>query len=94
MSFGLPRGFLVGLVDSAKALLAGVSSSSLSKWPNQLSLLLLVVRDHGSSCVFLLSSSFDIFCGHLIPSSFLIRVRWKASTSFSSLGVKVHSSEL
>ena len=47
----LPTGRCEGVNASSSALLASVFSFSLIRCPNQLSLLLLIVFDHGSAFV-------------------------------------------
>ena len=79
VNFRAPRGILIGLSYSVKAVRMGVSSGSLITCPNIRNLLVLMVSLHGFSLVFSYSSSELIFCGHLMFMAFLIIRRWLLS---------------
>ena len=92
--FGLPVGRFTGLMKCRKDCLAGVSGGSLIRWPNQESLLFIIMTLQGFMWVRLYKSSFDMRRGQLTRITFRSSLRWKESILSSRDLVNVHISEL
>ena len=92
--FGLPVGRFTGLMKCRKDCLAGVSGGSLIRWPNQESLLFIIMTLQGFMWVRLYKSSFDMRRGQLTRITFRSSLRWKELILSSRDLVNVHISEL